>query len=329
MDKAKSIANLERIVKELKGAPESNGQYEYPNKPIDLDELFAKDFNYDWLVEKFWPLGTHLHIFATAKTGKSLLMLWIACSIAMGRDPFNGASMPRRIVTYIDNEMTEMDLRDRLEDMGYGPNELRGWLKYHLFPIIRPMDTELGGIDALQLCQYDESTVLVIDTLSRVVIGEENSNDTYRNFYNHTGRLLKANGISLVRLDHAGHDKAKSRGASAKADDVDLVYSLERRNDETGKSGFRLTRTHSRVGFVNEQIDLSMTDEPLSIKSGEMRMWTLQAVTKAKQLDALGAPANITQRDAVALLKASEYGPGKTTYLAEALRLRLNRDSKI
>ena len=329
MDKAKSIADLESLVKELKGGPTTNGHYVYPNPPIDLDELFGKDFNYEWLVEKFWPLGTHIHIFASPKTGKSLLMLWIACSIAVGKDPFNGAAMPRQIVTYIDNEMTEKDLRDRLEDMGYGPDDLRGWLKYHLFPVIRPMDTEMGGVDALQLCQYDKSNVLVIDTLSRVVQGEENSNDTYRNFYNHTGRILKANGISLARLDHAGHDKAKSRGASAKADDVDLVYSLEKRNDEQGKSGFRLTRTHSRVGFANGIVELELSDEPIAIRSSEMRMWTLQAITKANELDQLGAPSTITNREAAALLKANGIGPGKSLYLAEAIRMRLERDSKI
>jgi hypothetical protein len=329
MDKQDAVKALKGFVKELEGKAEPNGQYVYPNPAVNLIELRDMDFNYDWLVEKFWPLGAHIHIFASPKTGKSLLMLWVACSISMGVDPFNGAPMARQIVTYIDNEMTLKDLRDRIESMGWDFEQLEGWLKYHPYPIIRPMDTEMGGVDTMQLMQYDKSNVLIIDTLSRVVVGEENSNDTYRNFYNFTGRVLKANGISIARLDHAGHDKAKSRGASAKADDVDVVYSLEKRNDETGKPGFRLTRTHSRVGFVGEIIDLRMTDEPLAIRSDGMRMWTLQAITKAKQLDELGAPTNISQKDAIAMLKASEYGPGKTIYLAEALRMRLDRDNKI
>jgi len=225
--------------------------------------------------------------------------------------------------------MTLKDLHDRLVDMGFDFDELEGWLKYHPFPIIRPMDTELGGIDAMALMQYDESSVLVIDTLSRVVQGDENSNDTYRNFFNHTGRLLKANGISLARLDHAGHDKAKSRGASAKADDVDLVYSLERRTNDANTPGFKLTRTHSRVGFSEEFIELELIDDPLSIKSSAMRMWTLQAINKAKQLDQLGAPTNISQREALKLLRDSEYGPGKMSYLVEAIKLRIDRDNKI
>lgn len=328
MDKAKSVANLERILKDLKGES-TNGDYHYPNVPINLIELRDMSFDYDWIVDKWWPLGAHLHIFASPKTGKSLLMLWVACSVAVGRDPFNGEPTKRQIVTYIDNEMTLKDLHDRIFDMGWNFEELDGWLKYHPYPIIRPMDTEMGGIDAMSLMNHDESKILIIDTLSRVVVGEENSNDTYRNFYNYTGRLLKANDVSIARLDHAGHDKAKSRGASAKADDVDLVYSLEKRTDDTGKPGFKLTRTHSRIGTASPMIDLIMTDDPIVIKSAEMRMWNLQAITKARQLDELGAPSAITQKAAIELLKKAEIGPGKIVYLAEAIKLRLDRDNRV
>jgi hypothetical protein len=327
MDDEEAIRAFEEFVRDLKGKADTNGHH--PNPPVNLIELRDMTFSYDWLVESFWPLGTHIHIFASPKTGKSLLMLWIACCICMGRDPFNGASTERQKVSYIDNEMTLKDLRDRIDDMGWDFEQLEGWLKYHSYPMLRPMDTEMGGLDALSMMLHDESQVLIIDTLSRVVQGEENSNDTYRNFYNHTGRVLKANDISMARLDHAGHDPKKSRGASAKADDVDLVYALEKRTDDGGKPGFRLTRTHSRVGFANAEINLIMGDDPIVIRSTEMRSWTLQAITKAQQLDELGAPTGISQRDAIAILKANNYGPGKTVYLAEALKLRLERDNRI
>jgi len=329
MDKQDAVKAFKGFVKELESRAESNGHYEYPNPAVDLVALRDMTFNYDWLVEGFWPMGAHIHIFASPKTGKSMLMLWIACATSMGKDPFTGKDKPRQRVSYIDNEMTLKDLRDRIYDMGWDFEQLEGWLKYHSYPIIRPMDTEMGGIDTMQLMQYDESNVLIIDTLSRVVVGEENSNDTYRNFHNYTGRLLKANGVSIARLDHAGHDKAKSRGASAKADDVDLVYSLEKRTDDKGKPGFRLTRTHSRVGFANGIVELELADDPIAIRSSDIRTYTLQAITKAKQLDELGAPTAISQRDAIKLLKDSEYGPGKITYLMEAIKMRLERDSRI
>ena len=315
MDRNRAIEAIEALARELRTP---NGEAVYrPNPPIDLIALRDMDFNYDWLIEGFWPLGSHLHMYAAAKTGKSLLTLWCACRIALGTDPFTGVPMTRQRVSYIDNEMTLKDLRDRIADMGFDFEALEGWLLYHPYPILPPMDTEMGGLETMAMMNADESAILIIDTLSRVVKGEENSNDTYRNFYNYTGRILKANNVSMLRLDHSGHDSKKSRGASAKADDVDLVYGLEKRD-----GGFLLTRTHARVGNVAERINLAFTDDPISYKSTEMRQWTLQAINKAKELDGLDAPINVSNREAVRLLKAAGIAIGKTTYLAEAIRLR-------
>jgi hypothetical protein len=292
------------------------------NPPLNLLELSTMDFTHDWLVDGWWPESTQVHIFAEPKTGKSLLMLWVAVSIALGRDPFNGQPMKRHRVSYIDNEMTIKDLFDRLTDMAMDFAELDGWLMYHPYPSLAPMDTPNGGVETLQLMQDDDSDVLIIDTLSRVVKGEENSNDTYRNFYNHTGRLLKAENRSLARLDHAGHDKSKSRGASAKADDVDLVYGLEKRADSDGNPGYRLTRTHARPGGTREFIDLSLADDPVAIRSVHAFTWTQQAITKARELAECNVPMGASQREAITLLKAGGFSPGKTQYLAEALRMR-------
>jgi RecA-family ATPase len=179
----------------------------------------------------------------------------------------------------------------------------------------------------LALCRRDAVSVVVIDTLSRVVKGEENSNDTYRNFYNHTGRLLKANAIAMVRLDHAGHSGNHSRGASAKADDVDLVYLLRKRADKDEQPGYRLERTHARI-VAAEFIDLALNDEPVSIKSTAMRSWSEQAIKKARELDAVSVPIDATVRDATTMLRAAGIGPGKTGYLMEALRLRMARDDE-
>jgi hypothetical protein len=302
-----------------------NGDRLYPYQPLDLLALRDRDFNRDWLVEKFWPDRAHLHIFATPKTGKSLLMLWIAANLALGRDAFTGEPIKRYRVAYVDNEMTEEDLQERLVDMALPFEELEGWLLYFSYPTLPPMDTESGGLETLSMMQHYESSVLILDTLSRVVRGEENSNDTYRNFYAYTGRLLKANSVSLARLDHAGHDPKKSRGASAKADDVDLVYGLERRSGKDESPGYRLARTHARMGGISETIELVLADDPISIKTTALRSWSVQAIHKAKELDDIDAPLGISQREAIRLLRDKGIGPGKTLYLAEALRLRLER----
>lgn len=306
-------------------APGANG-HSPRNQPIDWLALREMDFNHDWLVERFWPMGAHLHIFASPKTGKSLLGLWVAGNLAIGRDPFTWEPTTQRKVGYIDNEMTMKDVQERTNDMGIDFEQLQGWLFYFSYPVLAPMDTQSGGVETLELMNDYECDVLIIDTLSRVVKGEENSNDTYRNFYNHTGRLLKAHDKSSCRFDHAGHDPKKSRGASAKADDVDLVFSLEKRQTKDDEPGFRLTRTHARVSGVAETLDLALTDEPtVSIKSTHARTWTQGAISKARELDSIEAPIDVGRNEAIRLLKAAGFGPGKLTVLSEAMNLRKSR----
>ena len=316
---------IRELLAEYDSSHSTNGDRPYPYIPLDLLALRDRDFERDWLVEKFWPTDAHIHIFASAKTGKSLLMLWIAANLALGRDAFTGEPIKRYRIAYVDNEMTESDLQERLNDMGMPFEELEGWLLYFSYPTLPPMDTESGGLETLSMMNHYESKVLVIDTLSRVVRGEENSNDTYRNFYAYTGRLLKANNIALSRLDHAGHDAKKSRGASAKADDVDLVYQLERRAGRDESPGYKVSRTHARMGGIPEFIELLLTDDPISIKSTAMRSWSEQAIRKARELDGINAPIVISQREAIRLLRDNALQPGKTQYLSEALRLRTER----
>src|SRR5215207_7410755 len=81
--------------------------------------------------------------------------------------------------------------------------------------------------------------------MSRAVAGEENSADTLRNFNRHTGSLLKRHGNTWWRADHSGKDPTKgARGTSAKNDDVDIVWQLNRTESGAVADG----PTPARVG---------------------------------------------------------------------------------
>jgi RecA-family ATPase len=78
---------------------------------------------------------------------------------------------------------------------------------------------------------YDCS-IVVIDTVSRAIEGEENENDTWLKFNRYSGMAMKRAGISMIRLDHSGKDGSKGqRGGSAKSGDVDAVWRMTRDED--------------------------------------------------------------------------------------------------
>lgn len=295
---------------------EPKGRYE----ALDLRAMMNHEgHETDWLIEDVWPIGRHIHLHAQRKSQKSLVSLWCACCIAIGRDPFTGEAITPRVVAYWDFEMTEDDLRERLTDMGFTPEQL-GNLHYYLMQPLPPLDTETGGRYLLEQAIAMGETVIFIDTMSRVISGDENSSDTYINFYRFTGGPLKANGIALSRLDHEGHEGGRSRGSSAKGDDVDIVWQLKSTDD-----GVIYIRKASRMSWVPESIILTRRESPTLSYSRSGTAWPEGTKEKALELDACDVPLEAGRTIAARMLKEGGYVAGKTLVLNAALKYRRNR----
>lgn len=292
-------------------------------QPVDLLELAARQFTEtSWLVEDIWPAGRQIHIHAQRKAGKSLLLLWIACHLAIGLDPFTREPRLPRVVGYYDPEMSEEDLRERLEDMGFIPVPplLATNLHYYLMQPLPPLDTEQGGLMLLQQCLAAKETVCLIDSLARFIQGKENDSNTYFDFYRFTGRPLKAAGIDLARSDHEGWEEGRSRGSSAKNDDVDIVWHLKPTDD-----GIELTRKFARVSYVPETVSVLKRDEPNLQFSRSVMSWPAGTGEKAKELDELQVPLDAGRNVAKRMLKDADRAIGKTDVLAAAIRYRKQR----
>lgn len=289
---------------------------EHLPQPVDWHALFARDSTPEWLVIDVWPMGRQVHMHAARKTGKSLVALWIACNLAVGRDAFTKEPVKSIKVAYLDYEMTEDDLLERVDDMGFTPDQLEGRLFYYLHPAIPALDTAKGGAMLLETLQAHGCEAVVIDTMSRVISGEENSNDTYIKFYAHTGKLLKEHNVSMFRLDHEGHESGRSRGASAKADDVDLVWQLKRMEEDD----LQLIRMASRVSWVPEKVTLAQGDT-LGYRRVE-DTWPPGTKEKARELDLANVPLNATRRQAASMLATMGFKQGKATVLSSALKYR-------
>jgi hypothetical protein len=200
--------------------------------------------------------------------------------------------------------MTENDLHERLEDMGYGADSNLTRFHYYLLPALPPLDTREGGAAALEIATRHSADLVIVDTASRVLSGEENSADTLRSLYLHTGLPLKAQGINVWRQDHAGKDLRRGqRGTSAKADDVDLVWELSARDN-----GFRLKATHRRQSWVPEVVDLVRLDDPLRFERAAEISWPPGTREAAALLDQLKIPLGVTVRDAQAKLRSQGKG---------------------
>lgn len=222
-------------------------------------DLWEKEDTEEWIISPLLPAGRIVALFSPAKTGKSLLMLEAAVAIARGTEVLGVTPSRARRVMYVDFENDPRgDVRTRLKDMGRGPEDLDD-LVYLSFPALPKLDTAMGGLVLSTLAQEYEVEVVIIDTISRAVAGPENDNDTWLNFYRHTGVLLKAAGIACMRLDHTGKDTTRGmRGGSAKDSDVDVAWLMT----AVSESRVELSCTLNRLPVPQRTLLLKREAEP-------------------------------------------------------------------
>lgn len=284
---------------------------------LDWAEFWQADHvTEDWLIEPFLPAGRAVSIYAPAKTGKSLIVLSAVAAACTGRSVWGLPPQPPVRMLYLDYEMTPNDLRERLELLGYGPDDDLSNLRYALIPTLPPFDTAEGGQALLELAQAENVRGVITDTFGRATQGDENDADTTRAYYRHTGGLLKKHGIASARTDHAGKDLERGqRGSSAKNDDVDLVWKLGRTEE-----GVKVTRTHSRMSWVPEVIDLVRHEDVYG--GWEFRRaagtggWPAGTKDAAAALDALELPLDVSTRKAEQALKTAGQGIRRTIVIA-------------
>lgn len=277
---------------------------------IDWADFWKQDVREaDWVLPDVLARGRGHALYGAHKSGKSLFSLGAAATLATSGEPLS--------VLYLDFEMTGADVRERLEDMGYGPGTDLSHLHYASLPPLPPFDTAEGAaaladiLDRLAARSPERHIVAFIDTVSRAVAGEENSADTYRAFYNHTGIELKRRGVTWCRLDHAGKDSDRGqRGSSAKGDDVDIVWKLT-----PTENGIVLKRELTRLPWVPERVVFRRTDYPLQyLRLAED--WPGGTGELANILDCLDVPLDATTREAQRAL--ATIGQGRRRELVVA-----------
>lgn len=265
---------------------------------LDWQALFEDETVQDWVVEPLIPVGRLVALYSRPKVGKSLLMLELAVAISNGTHVLGvDLDRPRRVL-YVDHENDPRgDIRARLEDMGVGPDDLDG-LDYLSFPSMNTLDSPAGGDQLLATALAYKCEVIIIDTVSRAVAGKENENDTWLDFYRHTGVKIKRAGLTLVRLDHSGKDETKGqRGGSAKSGDVDVIWRL---SEEVRDEVYRLECEDHRLPIAEKVLLLHRETTPVLRHRvdamGRVGSWQVKVGAVVAAADAAGLPNDAGRR---------------------------------
>lgn len=277
-----------------------------------------------WAIRPLLPAGRGVALYAPAKAGKSTVALAAVLAAVQGRPTFGQWEQQPSRILYLDYEMSVDDLWERLTDMGVDETSDLSRLFYAQLPSLPPLDTEQGGVALLRLAQHYSVDACVIDTYGRAVVGEEDSADTTRAFYRHTGQLLKAHGFGWLRTDHAGKEAQRGqRGSSGKNDDVDVVWQLAKADsaggeyppgaeEENPNTPYRRLRpTHTRISWVPSSVHLvwdTQDGRRVLLERENPANPTARdpyARQRGQLLEAIGVPRDATYRAARSLLDSS------------------------
>lgn len=303
---------------------------------LDLRSLRAQPLPpREWLENGIFELFAVNKLTAASGSGKSLLLLHMAVNWSLGRSALDldDAGQPRALdrplrVLYIDGELGPRWWHRYLDKIG-APDELpdlhvvtltddaptfdalctpHGAAQFRDFAT--ELADELGGID-----------IVIVDTLSAFVGGEENSNDTWAEFDRLVTLPLKKLGFTLVYADHTGHGGDRARGGSAKKAKLDVEWVLTVPDAEMDPNRLELssepTKGKMRSGHEGHpmKVILQRVDGPL----GHVRVPTSQAASIL--------PTEVLADEFRALLADQPAGMGRTELIA-ATTVKVRRETK-
>lgn len=284
-------------------------------KPVEWNTAFREQpQEIDWLKEDFLEQGTLSSLFSKPGIGKSLIALELAVEVVRAG----------HVVMYVDDENRVSDTVDRLKAYRCTPDELDNLIMYS-FAGLPALDTDDGGMHLEALAEANKPRLVIMDTVSRMVSGEENAANTFLQLYRCSLVPLKAKGITILRLDHSGKDDAKGmRGSSAKESDVDFVWRLGR----TGEHLFSLECQKSRNGHVafGQIINLERRYDPLHhIWDVQIEMPLDQFAGIIRQMDGLGIPPSYGRDRVRSILRENNISGMRNDQLQCAIIERRNR----
>lgn len=292
----------------------------YAESRIDWHELWtAPEEEAEFLIAPVIARGRAHSIVASAKVGKSLFALYLSAHAAAGNPVLDHPGGAPVRVLYCDYEMTRADVKERLASMGFGADTNLDALIYQSLPKLPPLDTPQGGAELVALARHHAAELVVIDTLSRTIAGEENDSKTFQNFAMYVGLPLKADGIAYLRADHMGLDPTRGeRGSSAKRDDVDVAWKLYKRD------GGKYDLDHGdvcRVSWIPKKVSLAQETDPITTYRTTSDTWPAGTRETAKCLDEIGFPFDAGRPKARAALKEIGF-KASTDVISAALRFR-------
>lgn len=225
---------LERMVNEDKGRAKANGHATFDSRlilqPFDQIHMSTKA---NYLVKGIIPNAGLVIVWGPPKCGKSFWTFDLVMHIAIGRE-YCGHRVQQGIVVYCALEGGH-GFRNRIE--GWRRNSLNGHdgaVPFYLLDVPIDLIAEREKLIAAIRAQLPgRPSAIVIDTLNRALIGDENKSEDMARFIRAADILRNAFECVIIIIHHCGIAGSRPRGHTSLSGADDVQIAIERADDGT------------------------------------------------------------------------------------------------
>jgi len=220
----------EKGIKEVQRqlAPQGNKFQQRVLLEKELHTAFLETLKMGWTIDKVLPESSSLIVtFGPPSGGKSFAVLDMCLSVSTGKE-WHGKKVKKKSVLYLAAEGQAGMLK-----------RIKAWCKYY---VLKPHDFALLPMPCLidheaqryELLQMIESLpfqpgIIVLDTLARSMMGDENSTKDMGLVVSAAGILIEETGAQVIIIHHTGKDETKgARGAIALTGATDTMFKVVR-----------------------------------------------------------------------------------------------------
>jgi phage/plasmid primase-like uncharacterized protein len=215
---------------------------------VTVEDMMASISKPDWLIKGILERGSMNLLFGESGAGKSLFAMdWAFCA-ATGRD-WHGHKIKEELKTLIimGEGLRGASMRFKALSQKYGeaPKNIR--LSRRSINLLDSKEAD----DILKIvAELDfKPDIIIIDTLHRNMVGDENSSEDMAMYFKSIELLARRLDAAIVTVHHSGHgDKGRSRGSSSIKAAMDAEFCVTKNGD-----GITFSCTKSKdFGFGNE-----------------------------------------------------------------------------
>jgi len=210
-------------------------------KFYSCDEVMNCDRDRDWLVPAYIPTDALVWMFGKPSAGKSFLVLSMALAIATG-GTWGNMQCTQGGVAYICGEglrgigkrlkgaMKEMNITDGAPQMIVSNEPV-------IFNRVKQVYALIDRLRAYYTNNGIPLSLIVIDTKSTCMEGNENDAETMNTFTRSLRLLQHAFGCTVMPIDHVSKaDQQSARGSTVQIGAADVAYLIKRVEDDYGLS---------------------------------------------------------------------------------------------